>query len=124
MTIAADPADFGAGNTTVNSDSTSMTRLPGIAIAGMASLGAGAIHAAAVGIHSEHVDLVRIFVATAVLQLGAGLFALIRPGRLVAVATLMVNTAALTGWLITRPRARRSCIVTEPARAPLRMSVV
>ena len=26
MTIAADPADFGAGNTTVNSDSTAMTR--------------------------------------------------------------------------------------------------
>jgi hypothetical protein len=28
------------------------------------------------------------------------------------------------GWLITRPRASRSCMVTEPARAPLRMSVV
>lgn len=109
MTIAVDPSDFGNGGEVLASSGTrtrpealSVHRLPGIAIAGMGSLGAGAIHAAATGIHAEHQQLARIFVACAVLQLGAGLLCLIRPSRAVAFATAAVNAAAVGGWLITR----------------------
>jgi hypothetical protein len=36
----------------------------------------------------------------------------------------LITPKRLMGWLITRPLARRSCRVTDPARAPPRMSVV
>ena len=36
-------------------------------IGGLASMGAGAIHAAAAGVHAEHATLSRLFVVTAVL---------------------------------------------------------
>lgn len=81
---------------------TSVRRLPGLAIAAIASIGAGAIHAAAVGIHAEHPPLARIFVVAAVLQLGAGLLALLRPGRIVAAVIAAVNLVAVGGWLATR----------------------
>ena len=77
-------------------------RLPGLATASLASLGAGAIHAAAIGIHAEHPQLARVFVATAVLQLGLGLVGLLRPHRLVAVSLAAANAAAVGGWLVTR----------------------
>jgi hypothetical protein len=108
MTFAAQPGDMAAiGGTTEPVGSTSLssaltTRLPGLAIGAAASLGAGAIHAAAAGIHSEHVGLTRLFVLTAMLQLGAGVVALVRPNRLVAAIVCAVNVAAVTGWLVTR----------------------
>ena len=70
--------------------------------AGLLSLGAGAIHAAAAGIHAEHPQLARIFVVLAALQIGTGLFALLRPSRLSASAVFGVNLAAVGGWLATR----------------------
>ena len=51
-------------------------------LGGLASLGAGAIHAAAAGVHAEHVTLSRLFVVTAVAQLVVGLVLLVRAGRL------------------------------------------
>jgi hypothetical protein len=109
MTIAVDPSDgpFRYGASTTSADRSAavgptVRRLPGIAVAGIASLGAGAVHAAAIGIHAEHPGLARIFVVTAVLQLGAGLLCLLRPHRAVAVATAAVNVGAVVGWLITR----------------------
>ncbi len=77
-------------------------RLPGLAVAAMASLGAGAIHASATGIHAEHPQLARIFVVVAALQLGAGLWALVRPARPAALAVVLVNGGAVIGWLATR----------------------
>ena len=68
----------------------------------MASLGAGAVHAAATGIHAEHPQLARLFVAVAAAQLGAGLWGLLRPGRAVAAVLAAVNAAAVGGWLLTR----------------------
>ena len=59
-------------------------RLPGMAVAAIASLGAGAVHAAATGIHAEHPLLAQLFIITAVAQLGVGLWALVRPRRLAA----------------------------------------
>lgn len=78
------------------------TRFPGLAVAALASLGAGAIHAAATGIHAEHPQLARLFVVITVLQLAVGLWALVRPNRLAAAAVAAVNVAAVAGWLTTR----------------------
>ena len=129
MTIAADPSDFGvaAGSAAALAGHESHVghvghvearRLPGIAIAGMASLGAGAVHAAAIGIHAEHPALARIFVVISVLQLGAGLLCLLRPGRPIAVVTAAVNTAAVAGWLLTRITGLSSIGGLEVAEAP------
>ena len=81
---------------------TSETRFPGLAVAALASLGAGAVHAAATGIHAEHPQLARIFVVMTVLQLSVGLWALVRPNRIAAGAVAAVNLAAVAGWLATR----------------------
>ena len=72
-------------------------------LGGLASLGAGAIHAAAAGVHAEHVTLSRLFVVTAVAQLVVGLVLLVRGGRLAAAATVVVNGVAVGAWLVTRP---------------------
>ena len=77
-------------------------RLPGIAFAGIASFGAGAVHAAAAGIHAEHPQLARLFVGIAALQLAAGLAALLRPSRLVGWIVAVINGVAVGGWLTTR----------------------
>ncbi len=77
-------------------------RLPGLSVAAIASLGAGAVHAAATGIHAEHPELARLFVVTAAAQLAAGLWALLRPARVAAWAVAAVNAAAVVGWLATR----------------------
>ncbi len=100
MTNPAHAADVDASID--HSDSPTVRRLPGIALAAIASLGAGAIHAAAVGIHAEHPGLARLFVVTAVVQLGTGLWALQRPGRAAAIAVMAANAAAVAGWLASR----------------------
>ena len=71
-------------------------------IAGLASIGAGAIHAAAAGAHAEHASLSRLFVATAVAQIVVGLVLLVRGGRVAAAATILVNGGAVGAWLLTR----------------------
>ncbi len=80
----------------------SVERYPGLAVAALASLGAGAIHGAATGIHAEHPDLARIFVVVTVAQLAVGIWALVRPTRAGAFAVAAVNAAAVAGWLATR----------------------
>lgn len=70
--------------------------------AGLASLGAGAIHAAAIGVHSEHRSAVVAFTAVAALQLAWGAIALTRGGRLVAAAGVAVSGAALVGWALAK----------------------
>ena len=99
MTIAVDPAGY---SNVIAVDAVEVRRLPGIVVAATASIGAGAVHAAAIGIHAEHPPLARIFVAIAVLQLGAGLLALVHPNRLIAAGLAFVNAAAVTGWIVTR----------------------
>lgn len=67
MTIVVDPSDASRRGlrvrtspaTPTRSGDASVRRLPGIVVAGVASLGAGAVHAAATGIHAEHPDLAR-----------------------------------------------------------------
>jgi hypothetical protein len=82
--------------------SSARRHLPGLAVAAVSSVGAGAVHAAAAGMHAEHVGLTRAFVVLAALQLASGLVALVRPSRWAAVAVAAVNGAASTAWLVTR----------------------
>ena len=77
-------------------------RLPGLSSAALASLGAGAVHAAATGMHAGHPQLARLFVVFAALELGVGMWALLRPGRAAAWGIVLVNAAAVTAWLGTR----------------------
>src|SRR6185436_2071351 len=76
--------------------------MPGLRIAAIASLGAGAVHAAAAGVHAEHPDLARIFIVLAAAQLGAGVLALLRPSRLAGWLIVAVNGFAVAGWALTR----------------------
>jgi hypothetical protein len=73
-----------------------------IAFGGLASLAAGAVHASAAGIHSEHRQLAQIFIITAALQMGVGLWALVRPTTNAAWSVVAVNGAAVVGWFATR----------------------
>jgi len=77
-------------------------RLPGLAIAAATSLGAGAIHAGAIGLHADNQTLARIFIATSVFQLGWGVIALLRPARWLAAIGAIGNLAIVGGWLLTR----------------------
>jgi hypothetical protein len=70
--------------------------------AAIASAAAGLIHATVIGLHVEQVGLARLFIAAAVLQIGAAILALIRPARLTGAAVLVVNLGILAGWIITR----------------------
>ncbi len=73
-----------------------------LAFGAAASLGAGAIHAAAVGTHSEHRQAVIAFSVVALLQLGWGAIALVRSGRLLATAGALINGVALGCWLVAK----------------------
>ena len=79
-----------------------VARLPGIATAALTSIGAGAVHAGAIGIHAEHPALARLFVAVACFQLGWGLLALMKPSRWLAVVGAVGNLGAAGAWLTTR----------------------
>lgn len=79
-----------------------VTRVPGLTIAAMTSIGAGVVHAAAAGVHAEHPQLARLFVFCAIAQVGVGLIALAKPNRAVASVVLVVNAVALGAWLTTR----------------------
>ncbi len=79
-------------------DDTARTATPPLVLAGMASLGAGAVHAAAIGVHTEHRSAVVAFTVVAAVQLAWGALALTRGGRLVAASGVVVAAAALVGW--------------------------
>jgi hypothetical protein len=73
-----------------------------LGVAGVGSLGAGAVHAAAIGVHSEHRAAVLTFATLATLQLAWGALALVRSGRLVALAGALINGAAVAGWVLAK----------------------
>jgi hypothetical protein len=78
------------------------TLAPALALAAIGSIGAGAIHAAAIGVHSEHRQAVIAFTILAIAQLGWGVLALQRPGRLVVLAGAAINLAAVVGWVMAK----------------------
>ena len=71
-------------------------------VAVLASIGAGMVHAGVIGAHGDHVTLARLFLACAVLQLGWGVAALVRPGRLLLWAGVAGNGAAVAAWGASR----------------------
>jgi hypothetical protein len=73
-----------------------------VAIAALASIGAGAIHATAAGAHSEHRAAVVAFALTAAFQIGWGALALVRPSRAVALVGVVGNAAAVGGWVLAK----------------------
>jgi len=79
------------------------TRWPSpLVIAACASIGAGGIHAAATGTHSEHRILALLFVWSAALQLVWGIVALLRRSSGVIAAGLVINTVVAGAWFVTR----------------------
>src|SRR5688572_17120223 len=73
-----------------------------LAVAGGASLGAGAVHAAAIGVHSEHRQAVIAFTVVAAIQLGFGAVALARPGRIALALGALLNTGIVGGWALAK----------------------
>ncbi len=97
-----DGTDHGGGLATDGASEKRSGWLSATQLAGLASLGAGAIHAAAIGIHAEHAPLARLFVAVAAAQLAAGLVMLVKGGRAAAGATALINGGAVAAWAVTR----------------------
>ncbi len=79
-----------------------MNKPSGHLIPGFAALGAGVLHASAIGLHVENPQLARVFVVLALLQLGVGVALLMRPRVPVLAVSLVVNAVAVGGWLLTR----------------------
>ncbi len=90
LTTPLDDAPVGARATTVTG---------WMAVAGLSSLGAGAIHAAAIGVHAEHRPAAMTFVVIAALQLAWGALALVRNNRLIALAGAAIGVGAVVGWV-------------------------
>jgi hypothetical protein len=76
------------------------TRLLGLA--GLASLAAGTIHAAAIAAHSDHRQAVWAFTAVAVAQLAWGAAALARPRRWLAALGVALAAGAVAGWALAK----------------------
>lgn len=72
------------------------------ALAALGSMGAGAIHAAAIGAHGDHGQAARAFAVVALFQIGLGAIALASNRKLVGVALALGNLAAVGGWLLAK----------------------
>jgi hypothetical protein len=70
--------------------------------AAYASIGAGVLHGAAVGLHADHATLSRIFMALTVAQVGWGIIAISRSQGSVVLGGLAINGTATVGWIVTR----------------------
>jgi hypothetical protein len=73
-----------------------------LAVAGGASLGAGAVHAAAIGVHSEHRQAVIAFTVVAAIQIGFGAVALARPGRIALALGALLHAGIIGGWALAK----------------------
>ena len=83
-------------------DPTPVRRVTGLAIAAWASLGAGAVHAAAIGVHAEHRAAALTFTIVAFLQLLWGAAALAAPSRLLALVGAAGSSVLVGGWLTAK----------------------
>jgi hypothetical protein len=88
------------------------------AVIGAASLGAGAIHASAIGVHSEHRQAVICFTVVAAVQLGFGALALARPGRVLLALGAVANIVFIAGWVLAKTRGVSFIDGLEPAEDP------
>ena len=72
------------------------------AVAALGSLGAGAVHAAAIGTHGEHRQAVVTFSLVAIAQLGLGGLALVSRRTPVGLALAVANVAFVAGWVLAK----------------------
>ncbi len=75
---------------------------PALVVAAFASIGAGAIHAAAIGVHSEHRQAVITFSLVATAQIGWGVLALVFRSRWFVLLGALVNAAIVGGWVLAK----------------------
>jgi len=80
------------------------TPLDLLAVGAGASIGAGAIHAAAIGMHNEHGEAVVAFALLAAFQFGWGVVALTRRSRALALVGVIGNGLAIAGWVLAKTR--------------------
>lgn len=75
-----------------------------LAIGGLGSIGAGVVHAAAIGVHNEHRQAVIMFTAVAVFQMAWGAWAQAPRGtrRLASVVGLLGNAGLLFGFIMAK----------------------
>ena len=73
-----------------------------LALSGLMSIGAGAVHAAAAGAHGDHRAAVLVFTALAVAQVVWGAVALSRRGRAVAALGALLGIGAVAGWVMAK----------------------
>jgi hypothetical protein len=73
-----------------------------LAVAAVASIAAGIIHAGAIASHSEHRAAVWAFLITTVIQVAWGAYALARPQRWVALAGVAIGAVAVAGWIVAK----------------------
>jgi hypothetical protein len=73
-----------------------------LAMAGLASVAAGIIHATAAGSHSEERQAVIAFAAVAAFQVAWGAWALVRSNRWIALIGAVGNAAAVGGWVLAK----------------------
>lgn len=71
-------------------------------LGGAASIGAGALHLFAAGLHTEHATLARLMVVLAAAQCAVGVLALSSNRRFVAVSMIGVDLFAVSMWAYTR----------------------
>lgn len=83
----------------------------------VASLGAGAIHAVAVGVHGDTTQAAVAFTAAAAFQLGWGAWAIVRPSKIVATLGVFGNGALLVMWFVSTRRGISVVDGLEAAKA-------
>jgi len=101
-TATAAPTTASTAPVVTDDRSRTIALAPALAVAAFASLGAGAIHAAAIGVHSEHRQAVIAFTIVAAIQLGWGVLALMSSNRAVPLAGAVANAAILAGWVLAK----------------------
>jgi hypothetical protein len=99
MTVVLEHASAAA---TEEAGSVASTRALLVAGAGVNSLGAGAIHAAAIGFHADPRSMAVAFTVTAAAQLCWGGLALVRSKLPVIVAGLVLGVVAVAAWLMAK----------------------
>ncbi|MGM7645707.1 hypothetical protein ACSVDM_12480 [Nocardia sp. JW2] len=71
-------------------------------LGGISSVGAGAVHFLAAGMHSDHATLARLMVVLAAMQCAVGLAVLLSDRKIVVSALAAVNAFAVAVWAFTR----------------------
>jgi hypothetical protein len=79
-----------------------LTIAPALAAAAFASIGAGMIHAAAIGVHSEHRQAVITFTIVAAVQIGWGVLALLYANRWFVLGGAVANAVIFGGWVLAK----------------------